>query len=72
MDGWKMSFLLGFPIFRGYVKLREGTISMLYPIGTYWEESDPQDGDPFLFTGRQERVLLKVKFYVSQNIPLGP
>ena len=22
MDGWKMSFLLGFPIFRGYVKLR--------------------------------------------------
>ena len=25
MDGWKMSFLLGFPIFRGYVKLRGGT-----------------------------------------------
>ena len=24
MDGWKMSFLLGFPIFRGYVKLRGG------------------------------------------------
>ena len=22
LDGWKMSFLLGFPIFRGYVKLR--------------------------------------------------
>ena len=21
MDGWKMSFLLGFPIFRGYVKI---------------------------------------------------
>ena len=47
------------------------SISKLYPIGTYWEESDPQDGDPFLFTGRQERVLLKEKFYVSQNIPLG-
>ena len=25
MDGWKMSFLLGFPIFRGYVKLRGGS-----------------------------------------------
>ena len=25
-DGWKMSFLLGFPIFRGYVKLRGGTL----------------------------------------------
>ena len=24
MDGWKMSFLLEFPIFRGYVKLRGG------------------------------------------------
>jgi len=26
MDGWKMSFLLGFPIFRGYVKLRGGSV----------------------------------------------
>jgi len=26
MDGWKMSFLLGFPIFRGYVKLWGGTL----------------------------------------------
>ena len=26
MDGWKMSFLVGFPIFRGYVKLRGGVI----------------------------------------------
>ena len=26
MDGWKMSFLLGFPIFRGYVKLRGGVV----------------------------------------------
>ena len=29
MDGWKMSFLLGFPIFRGYVKLRGGGIQTL-------------------------------------------
>ena len=26
MDGWKMSFLLGLPIFRGYVKLRGGSL----------------------------------------------
>ena len=26
MNGWKMSFLLGFPIFRGYVKLRVNII----------------------------------------------
>ena len=26
MDGWKMSFLLGFPIFRGYVKLQGGML----------------------------------------------
>ena len=26
MDGWKISFLLGRPIFRGYVKLRGGSI----------------------------------------------
>ena len=25
MEDWKTSFLLGWPIFRGYVKLREGT-----------------------------------------------
>ena len=25
MDGWKMSFLLGRPIFRGYVSFTEGT-----------------------------------------------
>ena len=31
MDGWKMSFLLGFPIFRGYVKLRGG-IFIIFPI----------------------------------------
>ncbi len=24
MDGWKMNFLLGRPIFRGYVSFREG------------------------------------------------
>ena len=29
MDGWKMSFLLGFPIFRGYVKLRGGNIVII-------------------------------------------
>ena len=32
--GWKTSFLLGRPIFRGYVKLREGTcwlLSGIYP-----------------------------------------
>jgi len=29
MDGWKISFLLGNPIFRGYVKLRGGK-------GTQW------------------------------------
>ena len=33
MDGWKMSFLLGRPIFRGYVKLRGGRF---WP----WRESD--------------------------------
>ena len=25
MDGWKISFLLGWPVFRGYVSFREGT-----------------------------------------------
>ena len=25
MDGWNTSFLLGWPIFRGYVSFREGT-----------------------------------------------
>ena len=31
MDGWKMSFLLGFPIFRGYVKLWGGYIFFFPP-----------------------------------------
>ena len=29
MDGWKMRFLLGFLIFRGYVKLRGGTCNYI-------------------------------------------
>ena len=27
MDGWNTSFLLGWPIFRGYVSFREGNIN---------------------------------------------
>ena len=26
IDGWKTSFLLGWPIFRGYVSFREGRL----------------------------------------------
>ena len=29
MDGWKTSFLLGWPIFRGYVSFREGKFFLL-------------------------------------------
>ena len=37
MDGWKMSFLLGFPIFRGYVELRGGTsCDMRFVITIWW------------------------------------
>ena len=46
MDGWKMNFFLGMPIFRGYVSFREGTYS---PEN---EQFDPQnrwlEDDPFL------------------------
>ena len=31
MDAWKMSFLLGLPMFRGYVKLREGIFLVVIP-----------------------------------------
>ena len=45
MDGWKMSFLLGFPIFRGYCKLRGGkwllVVSMVNP-NQSWEWSHHQ------------------------------
>ena len=30
MDGWKTTFLLGWPIFRGYVGFREGVFYLLY------------------------------------------
>ena len=33
MDGWKMSFLLGFPIFRGCVKLRGGNLVVSGTLG---------------------------------------
>ena len=38
MDGWKTSFLLGRPIFRGYVSLRECTCKNLesYPFFVLW------------------------------------
>ena len=48
MDGWKMSFLLGWPIFRGYVCFREGISS----ISGWWSETfvyfhpDPWGNDP--------------------------
>ena len=29
MDGWNTTFLLGRPIFRGYVSFREGTLAIL-------------------------------------------
>ncbi len=37
MDGWNSSFLLGWPIFRGYVSFREGKIWRL-PV---WMEKNP-------------------------------
>ena len=48
MDGWKMSFLLGWPIFRGYVCFREGIRSN----SGWWSETfvyvhpDPWGNDP--------------------------
>ena len=37
MDGWKTTFLLGRPIFRGYVSFREGTcfFGHIYPQNNY-------------------------------------
>ena len=34
MDGWNTSFLLGWPIFRGYVSFREGNLHFLLQIIT--------------------------------------
>ena len=39
-DGWKMSFLLGLPIFRGYVQFQGCKFSMIFVF--------PKKSDPFL------------------------
>ena len=46
MDGWKMSFLLGFPIFRGYVELRGGYINNKSGKGAKVWSLQPSQVDP--------------------------
>jgi len=35
MDGWNISFLLGRPIFRGYVSFTEGTIFLRATVAVF-------------------------------------
>ena len=36
MDGWKTTFLLGTPIFRGYVSFRKGNYIIWYHVQTFF------------------------------------
>jgi len=51
-DGWKMSFLLGLPIFRDYVKFPGCTVFPLTLMEyTFWEKNISAKIPGFLFRG---------------------
>ena len=57
MDGWKMSFLLGFPIFRVYVKLR-GCILMVSERYVFWLTFPPGHTDPLDLINQDSKMFL--------------
>ena len=50
MDGWNTTFLLGMPIFRGYVSFREGIGHWIVLEGTFYGP-EIKVGKVFLFVG---------------------
>ena len=50
MDGWKTSFLLGWPIFRCYVSFREGNVTVnIYQTGNFGKNPGDSKGAGFFW-----------------------
>ena len=79
MDGWKTIFILGRPIFRGYVRFREGSISLIILIEgtnfhknwTYQQETFSEKTEKTNLLMIIEVLLLLVLGGVKSTIPFS-